>query len=83
MAIAHTSRRDRGGPVLQATEARSGRIGLHVLWILVVSTGLAAIMLLALLAIQAPGLSGPGGQVRVDRPAAVAPQAPVKPSARG
>jgi hypothetical protein len=82
MAIAHTQRRNRGQPVLEATQARSGRRGLHALWILVVSTGLAAIVLLALLAIQAPGLSGPGGQVTTNRPTVSAPLAPVKQTGR-
>lgn len=83
MAVAHSPRRARGELVLGATEARSGMRGLHVLWILVVSTGLAAIVLLALLAIQAPSLSGPGGQARTDRPAVSATQAPVKQTPAG
>jgi hypothetical protein len=54
-----------------------------MLWVLVVSTGFAAVALLAILAIAAPGLSGPGGQVRTDRPTVSAPQAPVKQTVDG
>ena len=66
MAIANTHPEVEHGPVLEATEARQGRRGLHALWILIISTALAAIVLAILLAIQAPGLSGPGGQVRAN-----------------
>jgi len=78
MAVAHSPRRGDHGPVLGATKARSGRRGLHVVWILVISTGLAAVGLLALLAVQAPSLSGPGGQTTTQRPTISAPQSPVK-----
>ena len=83
MAVARTPRRGDHGPVLSATKARSGRRGLHVLWILIISTGLAAIGLLALLAVDGPSLSGPGGQVKTDRPTISVPQSPVKQNAAG
>lgn len=78
MAVAKTPRRGEHHTVLRATQARSGLRGLHALWILVISTGLAAMGLLALLAIHAPGLSGPGGQTTTERPTISTPQAPVK-----
>jgi hypothetical protein len=51
--------------------------------ILVVSIGLAAVGLLALLAIQAPELSQPGGQTKADKPTISAPQSPVKQNTGG
>lgn len=83
MAIAQTPRRGQDGPILGATQARSGQRGLHVFWILVISTALAGIGLLVLLAIQGPGLSGPGGQVTTDRPTINAPLEPAKQKAPG
>ena len=83
MTVAHTSRRGRHAPIVGATKARSGAGGLQVLWILVVSSGLAGIGLLALLAIQAPSLSGPGGQVSTQRPTISAPATPAKQSTGG
>ncbi|HUO22307.1 MAG TPA: hypothetical protein VMU59_07300 [Caulobacteraceae bacterium] len=82
MAVAQTPRH-AGRPVLEATKARSGSKGQDVLWVLVVSTGLISVVLLAILALDAPGLSGPGGQVRTDRPTISAPQSPVKQTLNG
>jgi hypothetical protein len=38
---------DEHGPVLEATPARQGRRGLHVFWVLLISTLLAALVLFA------------------------------------
>ena len=62
MAIANAHDGEEHAPVLEATEARAGRRGLHVLAILVVSMTLAVIALFGLLAVQGRSLSGPGGQ---------------------
>ncbi len=83
MAVAQTPKPAGHGPVLNATQARAGGRGVDVLWILVVSIGLAAIGLLALLAIQAPQLSGPGGQTTAQRPTISTPQSPVKQNTAG
>ena len=81
MAVAQSPRRTGQAPVLPATKARAGWRGQDVLWVLVVSTGLAAIVLLVILAIDAPGLQGPGGQAQTDRPTISAPQSPVRQNA--
>ena len=65
MAIANSRGRRAHGTVLEATDARQGFRGRHALVILVVSTALAVVALFIILAIQSPGLSGPGGQVSV------------------
>ena len=39
--------RDSSRSTLSATRARQGRVGVHMFWVLVVSTGLAAIALFA------------------------------------
>lgn len=39
--------RDSSRPTLNATRARQGRFGVHMFWVLVVSTGLAALALFA------------------------------------
>jgi len=57
-------------PVLTATEARAGRRGVHLIWVLVISLGL----IVAIYAVMVGGiwrpLSQPGGQTRVDPGAA-------------
>ncbi|HVY34846.1 MAG TPA: hypothetical protein VG960_10530 [Caulobacteraceae bacterium] len=78
MALVHAPRNGRHAPVLRATQARAGLRGRHVLWVLIISTALAALALFALLAIQAPGLSGPGGQVTSQQPTINAPQSPAR-----
>ena len=80
MAVVHAPRRGEHVPILRATQARSCRRGVHILWVLIVSTVLAALGLLALLAFQAPGLSGQGGQVTADHPTITAPQSPARQS---
>jgi hypothetical protein len=83
MAVAHRPARPEHGPALSATQARAGRPGVHILWILVVSTGLAAVALLAILAFNAPGLSGPGGQTSPEKPTISATPSPVKQTTAG
>jgi hypothetical protein len=83
MAVVQTPRRPGHGPVLNATQARSGRSGKDVLWVLAVSTGLAAVVLLVILAVDAPGLAGPGGQTRTVHATISAPQSPVKQTPNG
>ncbi len=78
MAVVHAPRNSQHAPVLRATQARSGLRGRHALWILVVSTALAALALMALLAVQAPGLSGPGGQVTSEQPTISTSQSPAR-----
>jgi hypothetical protein len=63
MAMAKPVSPPEHGPVLDATEARSGRPGVSVLWVLLVSLALLAGVFVALLAGWGPHLSGPGGQV--------------------
>ncbi len=50
--------------VVRATKARQGSWGRHIFWVLVISTVLAAIALLASWAINTPRLEGEGGQTR-------------------
>ena len=69
----HIQEGEEHGPVLEATEARAGRRGLHVLAILVVSMTLAVVALLGLLAVQGRSLSGPGGQTTTQQPTASQP----------
>ena len=78
MAIAQTPRRDREGPVLNATKARAGQRGYQLLWVLVISFVLVGVGFLALLAVQGPGLAGPGGQTAAERPTVNAPLARAK-----
>ena len=66
MATATAKQPDEHGPVLEATPARQGLRGRHVLWILIISTALAAIALAILLGVSNRGLSGPGGQTGSD-----------------
>ena len=57
-------------PVLTATEARQGRRGRHMLWVLGVSMGLiVAIYAVMVLGVQGSRLSLPGGQTSVDQKA--------------
>lgn len=50
--------RGQGHPVLNATRARQGRYGRHVLWVLLASTALAALALFGAWTWNAPDLSG-------------------------
>lgn len=83
MAVAQTPRGDQHGPVVDASKARGGQRGFQLLWVLVISFVLVGIGFLALLAIQGPALSGPGGQVTTDRPTINAPLLPAKQKAPG
>jgi hypothetical protein len=76
MVTAKSTHNGEHPPVLNVTEARQGFRGLHVLWILIISTALAAAVLLFMLVIWTPRLSGPGGQVTTGQPAARASQPP-------
>jgi hypothetical protein len=49
--------RNPGHTVLSATRARQGRYGRHVLWVLLVSTALAALALFAAWTWKAPDLA--------------------------
>jgi hypothetical protein len=54
---------------LDATEARAGRPGVPVLWVLVISTVVALIAVAVVWAFFAHGLSGGGGQAQITTPA--------------
>ena len=45
------------GEVIEATDARQGRWGRHVFWVLVISTALAVIALFSAWAFHSPGLT--------------------------
>jgi hypothetical protein len=56
------------GPVLTTTEARQGRRGRHVLWVLVISMALLVVGYGVMVAgVQGARLSSPGGQTAIDR----------------
>ena len=56
------------GPVLTTTEARQGRRGRHVLWILAVSMALVALgYAVMVVGVQGTHLSRPGGQTTIDQ----------------
>ncbi len=80
MAIQDNTTQDH--PVVAATRARQGRWGKHVLWVLIVSTVLAAIVLMATWGANSNRLGSVQDNVRADTPAeAVAGEtapAPVK-----
>lgn len=57
-----------GHPDLSATEARAGRRGLPVVWVLVISTVVALIAVAVVWGFFSPGLSGNGGQSRITNP---------------
>ena len=55
-------------PVLEATEARQGRRGRHMMWVLGISMGLiVAIFAVMVVGVQGTRLSAPGGQTTVDQ----------------
>ncbi len=56
-------------PDLAATEARAGRPGVPVLWVLVISTLVAVIAVALVWAFFAHGLSGAGGSRQIATPA--------------
>ena len=56
------------GPVLTTTEARQGRRGRHVLWILVISMAVVVIgYAVMVVGVQGTHLSNPGGQTTIDK----------------
>ncbi len=56
------------GPVLTTTEARQGRRGRHVLWVLVISMALLVVgYTVMVVGVQGTRLSSPGGQTTVDQ----------------
>ena len=59
--------------VIRATRARQGSWGRHILWVLVISTFLAALVLFGSWAMNADALRGQGGQTRVVNDPTVAP----------
>jgi hypothetical protein len=69
-------------PVVAATRARQGRWGKHVLWVLIVSTALAALVLLGTWGANSNRLSSVQDNVRANTPAEAAAgetvQAPVR-----
>lgn len=69
-------------PVVAATRARQGRWGKHVLWVLIVSTALAALVLMGTWGANSNRLSSVQDNVRANTPAEAAAgetaQAPVR-----
>ncbi len=69
-------------PVVAATRARQGRWGKHVLWVLIVSTFLAALVLMGTWGANSGRLSAVQDNVRANTPAEAAAgetaQAPVR-----
>jgi hypothetical protein len=80
MAIQDNTTQDH--PVVAATRARQGRWGKHVLWVLIVSTVLAALVLMATWGANSKRLSAVEGNQRASTPAEAAAgetaQTPVK-----
>lgn len=64
MAIQDNTTQDH--PVVAATRARQGRWGKHVLWVLIVSTALAGIVLMATWGANSDNLSAVEGNQRAD-----------------
>ncbi len=61
---------DKSGHIdVEATDARAGRPGVPVVWVLVVSTVVAVIAVAVVWAFFSGGLSGGGGQRQVTTPA--------------
>ena len=58
-----------GHPDVTATEARAGRPGVPVLWVLVVSTVVALLAVAVVWAFFSHSLSGSGGQRQITTPA--------------
>jgi len=77
MAVHNTSEH---GPVVSATRARSGRWGKHVLWVLIVSTVLAALVLMGAWGMRSGDLASVEGNQRANT-AADAVQGTTAPSA--
>ncbi len=79
MAVQNTT---EDHPVVAATRARQGRWGKHVLWVLIVSTVLAAVVLMATWGANSNKLSSVQENVRANTPAEAAAgdtiQGPVK-----
>ncbi len=61
-----------GHPDLDATEARAGRPGIPVVWVLVVSTLVALIAVAVVWGFFSSGLQGNGGQTHITNPAQAA-----------
>jgi hypothetical protein len=80
--------RSSGHPVLNATRARQGRYGRHVLWVLLASTALAALALFGAWTWKAPDLAStephnakqPADARAFDMGAPAAQQKPASPS---
>jgi hypothetical protein len=66
MAIQNTN---QDHPVVAATRARQGRWGKHVLWVLIVSTVLAALVLMATWGANSNKLASVQDNVRANTPA--------------
>ena len=68
MTDANNTHPDDTPPVLEATEARQGRRGRHMVWVLGISMGLiVAIFAVMVVGVQGTRLSAPGGQTTVDQ----------------
>ena len=63
MAVQNTT---QDHPVVAATRARQGRWGKHVLWVLIVSTALAALVLMGTWGANSGRLSSVEGNQRAD-----------------
>jgi len=61
--------------IIRATRARQGSWGRHILWVLIISTAMAALVLLGSWALHANALRGQGGQTAVKDDPTVAPAA--------
>ncbi len=70
MAIQDNTSQDH--PVVAATRARQGRWGKHVLWVLIISTALAALVLMGTWGANSNRLSSVQDNVRADTPAEAA-----------
>jgi hypothetical protein len=68
MTDANNKPSDDTSTVLQATEARQGRRGGHMMWVLGISMGIiVAIFAVMVVGVQGTRLSAPGGQTMVDK----------------
>jgi len=60
--MAHGGLETENAPQVSATRARQGSWGRHILWVLIISTTLAALAMLASPAFHSNELEGRGGQ---------------------
>lgn len=67
------------GPAIQVNDAKQGRRGLHILWVLLISLGLIVVILGVIYAAQAPGMAEAEAEMEArPMPAELQPQPPAE-----